>query len=98
MKCMCNDPHLVRLALGAHVSLHVNLVLRKSPDASILTDREREIVTLVCDCYGSKEISVILGLSVKTVDAHRSNIMRKLHIHDVLLLMRWAIRNQLVSL
>ena len=56
---------------------------RMRPRISTLTPREREILKLLAEGNSVKEIAVILGLSVKTVEAHKFNLMRKLDIHDV---------------
>ena len=62
-----------------------------------LTTREREIVQLIAESYSNKEISAKLGMSVRTADTHRTNIMKKLDLHDVAALTRWAIANKLVD-
>lgn len=62
-----------------------------------LTPREREVVQLVAEGRTSKEIADRLGLSAKTVDAHRANVMRKLHLHSVSELVLYAVRNKLVQ-
>ena len=62
-----------------------------------LTPREREIVQLLSEGKSSKEVAVILGISVKTSETHRANIMRKLEIHSVSQLVRYAVRNQIVE-
>lgn len=62
-----------------------------------LTSREREIVQLLAEAKTNKDIARILGVSVKTVDAHRSNIMRKLDLHSVAELVRFAIRNGIIQ-
>lgn len=56
-----------------------------------LTDREREILQLVAESHSTKEIAGKLGISVKTVDNHRTNLMRKLNLHDVASLTRYAL-------
>jgi len=61
-----------------------------------LTPREREIVQLLAEGKSSKEVAVALGLSVKTAETHRSNIMRKLDLHSVSDLVLYAIRNNIV--
>ena len=61
-----------------------------------LTAREREIVQLLTEGKTNKEVAVALGVSVKTVDAHRANVMHKLHLHSVTDLVRYAIRNQII--
>jgi DNA-binding NarL/FixJ family response regulator len=60
-----------------------------SPD--FLTEREREIMQLVAEGNSTKAIAVKLGISAKTVDNHRTNLMRKLNIHDVASLTRHAL-------
>ena len=62
-----------------------------------LTAREREIIQLVGEGQSSKEAASTLGLSVKTVEAHRANIMRKLHLRTVSDLVRYAICNHIVQ-
>ena len=61
-----------------------------------LTSREREIVQLLAEGKSSKEVAVALGLSVKTAETHRSNIMRKLELHSVSDLVLYAVRNNIV--
>lgn len=63
---------------------------------SRLTPREREIVQLLAEGRSSKEVAVVLGLSVKTAETHRSNIMRKLELHSVSDLVLYAVRNNIV--
>jgi DNA-binding NarL/FixJ family response regulator len=70
------------------------------PDTVIrnrLTAREREIVQLLAEGKSSKEVAVSLGISVKTAETHRANIMRKLELHSVSELVRYAVRNQIIE-
>ncbi len=62
-----------------------------------LTPREREIVQLLAEGKSSKEVAEFLTISVKTADTHRANIMRKLDLHSVTELVRYAVRNQIVK-
>jgi DNA-binding NarL/FixJ family response regulator len=62
-----------------------------------LTSREREIVQLLAEGKSSKEVAVALGISVKTAETHRANIMRKLELHSVSELVLYAIRNQIIE-
>jgi DNA-binding NarL/FixJ family response regulator len=62
-----------------------------------LTSREREIVQLLSEGKASKEVASLLGISVKTAETHRANIMRKLGIHSVSQLVRYAVRNQIIE-
>ena len=78
-------------ALGRETQMHM---LRT--DYSALTPREREIVQLLAEGKSTKEVAVALGLSVKTAETHRSNIMRKLQLHSVSDLVLYAVRNNIV--
>ena len=62
-----------------------------------LTSREREMVRLIAEGKNTREAAEILGISAKTADTHRSNLMRKLQIHSVSGLVRYAIRNRMVN-
>lgn len=63
-----------------------------------LTEREQEVLKLIAEGLTTQEIAQHLGISVKTVMAHRTNIMDKLDIHKSTELVRYAIRQGLVSL
>jgi DNA-binding NarL/FixJ family response regulator len=67
-----------------------------SPRAK-LTPREREIVQLLAEGKSSREVADALGLSVKTAETHRANIMRKLNLHSVSDLVLYAVRNNIVQ-
>jgi DNA-binding NarL/FixJ family response regulator len=62
-----------------------------------LTTREREVVQLLAEGKGNKEVAVAMKVSVKTVEAHRSNINRKLSIRSTSELVRYAVRNAIVA-
>ncbi len=62
-----------------------------------LTSREREIVQLLAEGKSSKEVASSLNISVKTAETHRANIMRKLQLHTVSELVRYAVRNQIIE-
>jgi len=62
-----------------------------------LTTREREIVQLLAEGKSSKEVASSLNISVKTAETHRANIMRKLQLHTVSELVRYAVRNQIIE-
>src|SRR5256886_4943331 len=61
-----------------------------------LTAREREILQLLAEGKSTKEVAVTLGMSVKTAETHRSNLMRKLQLHSVSDLVLYAVRNNIV--
>jgi DNA-binding NarL/FixJ family response regulator len=62
-----------------------------------VTSREREIIQLIAEGQSNKEAASKLGISVKTIEAHRGNIMRKLRLRTVSDLVRYAIRNKIVQ-
>jgi len=62
-----------------------------------LTTREREVIQLLAEGKTSKEVAVALNLSVKTAETHRTNLMRKLDLHSVADLTRYAVRNGIVQ-
>jgi DNA-binding NarL/FixJ family response regulator len=63
----------------------------------VLTMREREVIQLLAEGKTSKEVAVTLNLSVKTAETHRTNLMRKLGLHSVADLTRYAVRNGIVQ-
>lgn len=69
----------------------------KAATGSRLTAREREIVQLIAEGNSSKEVAASLGISAKTAETHRSNLMRKLEIHSVSEIVRYAIRNNIIT-
>ena len=62
----------------------------------VLTPRQRETIQLLAEGKSNKEVASTLGISVKTVEAHRANIMLKLNLHSVAELVHYAIRNDIV--
>ena len=69
--------------------------LAKAP-RNALTPRQRETVQLLAEGKSNKEVAATLGISIKTVEAHRANIMMKLNLHSVTELVHYAIRNEIV--
>ena len=67
------------------------------PRISTLTPREREILKLLAEGNSVKEIAILLGLSVKTVEAHKFNLMRKLDIHNKAQLVTYAIQKKIIK-
>ena len=70
---------------------------RRSSRLRDLTAREREIAQLVAEGKSTKEVAVTLGVSVKTAETHRSNLMRKLGLHCVSELVLYAVRHNIVQ-
>jgi DNA-binding NarL/FixJ family response regulator len=79
------------------VSGYLNGHSQPEPIIPTLTPREREVVQLLAEGKSTKEVAAILGLSTKTAETHRSNIMRKLGIHSVSELVMYAVRNNIVQ-
>ena len=65
--------------------------------ATVLTAREREVVQLLAEGRSTKEAADQLGLSIKTVETHRANVMRKLGLQSFAELVRYAIRNNIIA-
>ncbi len=91
-----------RVYLCQEVSSVVGNGLRRSRTdglsaGSQLGDREEQVLIMIADGYSSKEIALQLHISPSTVEVHRRNIMRKVGLHKVADLTRYAIRNQIVS-
>lgn len=68
-----------------------------APPEPSLTPRQREVLQLIAEGHGTKEIAARLFLSAKTVETHRAQLMERLGIHDVAGLVRYAIRAGIVS-
>jgi DNA-binding NarL/FixJ family response regulator len=64
---------------------------------SALTPRQRETIQLLAEGKSNKEVAATLGISVKTVEAHRANIMLRLNLHSVTELVHYAIRNDIIQ-
>ncbi len=62
-----------------------------------VTPREQSIIRLIADGQSNKRMALILGISLKTVEAHRANLMRKLEIKSTASLVRYAVRNHIVE-
>jgi DNA-binding NarL/FixJ family response regulator len=63
-------------------------------DAGVLTPREREILQLLAEGNSNKKVATLLDISIKTVETHRSTIMRKIGVSSITELVRYAIRNK----
>jgi DNA-binding NarL/FixJ family response regulator len=102
LRAVMNGETYLSPAIAKHV---VDGFLQRNtaePDAAdnpveILTPRQREILQLVAEGRSTKEVASLLSLSIKTVEAHRSQIMERLDIHDLPGLVRFAIRTGLVA-
>jgi len=62
-----------------------------------LSLREREVLQLIAEGKSTKEVAVVLGISVKTAESHRTRMMEKLNVHETASLVRYAIKRGLVQ-
>ena len=87
--------------LQPSITTAVVSAIAESPDSrdeqTILTDREIQVVRLIAEGLINREIAERLGISVKTVDTHRGNIMEKLNVHNTAELIKYAIRKGIVQ-
>jgi len=77
---------------------YVQRLLDDEQPAAALSPRQREVLQLVAEGLSTKEIARRLDLSIKTVETHRSQLMKQLDIHEVAGLVRYALRTGLVSI
>lgn len=85
------------LSGGVFRSEAVKLRLDDVDQKGELTARERQILHLVADGYSNKEMAEKLGLSPKTIDRHRTNLMEKLEVHSVAQLLAYALKEGLLD-
>lgn len=74
------------------IGTHVHILRGDGSGEPTLSSRQREVLTLVVQGQSNKEIARILGLSAKTVETHRSRLMKQLGVHEVTGLVRYAMR------
>jgi two-component system nitrate/nitrite response regulator NarL len=87
------SPEIARLALNQFMEGN-----GRGPNLAELTNREREVLILIAEGLSNKEIANRLGVGVRTVETHRERVMRKLAIHSVAGLTRFAIAKGLITL
>jgi len=92
VRAVAHGRHFISTSVGGKV----NVITQQEP--SLLSDREIEVLTLITEEMTSKEIAQQLGLSVKTIERHRHNIMKKLKQKNTVALVKYAIRAGLVDL
>ena len=92
------EKYLSPSALSRIVDHYLGRANRAKTRYDLLTDREREVLKLLAQGLSIKEVAAHLGLSVKTADAHKSNLMRKLNVHNRSELIKYAIQEKLINL
>jgi DNA-binding NarL/FixJ family response regulator len=86
---------VARGVIDAYVEL--SKPMNKAPAFPVLTEREREILQKISEGRGTKDIGGELGVSVKTIETHRRNIMEKLNLHSIAELTKYAIREGITA-
>jgi DNA-binding NarL/FixJ family response regulator len=91
--------HLIDAVQSAanHKDFRPAIRIKPNRSESLLSAREREVVKLVAEGHTSKALAKLLGISAKTVEAHRLNIMRKLDCTKSADLVRYAVRHQIAA-
>jgi DNA-binding NarL/FixJ family response regulator len=97
-KRMFFTPRVNDLVLRGFLDKGHAISRKEPPDWPTLTAREREVTQLLAEGKSSKEVASLLNLSTKTVETHRSNIMRKLGLHSIRDLVVYAIKNNIIHI
>lgn len=87
------SPEIARVALNQFVR-----GAGEGPDASLLTNREREVLIHIAKGLSNKEIATRLNVGVRTIETHRERVMKKLNVHTVAGLTRFALAKGYISL
>ncbi|MEJ5314953.1 MAG: response regulator transcription factor [Anaerolinea sp.] len=94
----------IRTAVAGEVYLppgvpmeRIQEVIRAQPPVERLTAREKEVLTLLASGCTTQAIALALGISPKTVETHRGNLMKKLDLYDIASLTRFALRHGLIQ-
>jgi DNA-binding NarL/FixJ family response regulator len=87
---------VAEMVLNGYIGRETAAPVSSNPDP--LSRREREVTQLLAEGKSTKDVAIALGLSVKTAETHRSNIMRKLNLHSVSQLVLYAVRNNIVQI
>jgi DNA-binding NarL/FixJ family response regulator len=97
-KRMFFTPRVNELLLAGFLEKGHAISRNHPPTLPTLTAREREITQLLAEGRSSKEAASLLNLSTKTIETHRSNIMRKLSLHSIRDLVVYAIKNKIIQI
>jgi DNA-binding NarL/FixJ family response regulator len=97
-KRMFFTPRVNDLVLRGFLDKGHAISRNEPPNLPVLTTREREVTQLLAEGKSSKEVASLLNLSTKTVETHRSNIMRKLSLHSIRDLVVYAIKNNIIQI
>jgi len=92
------DVYLSKELSSALIHGYIEKLVNDIPGTSILTPKERQILQMIAEGNTTKDIAALLNVSIKTVEVHRSNIMRKLNLHNIADLTKYAIREGLTHI
>ncbi len=87
---------VTQVLLDGYLNSNLRIELQNNA-VTRFTEREREIIQLFSEGKRTKDVAAVLGISVRTTETHRNNILRKLNLHSTVDLVRYAIRNQIVQ-
>jgi len=90
-------PKVAQMVLEGYLDNNPRETTTEEGSSFRLTHRQKEIVQLLAEGKSSKEVASALGVTVKTAETHRANIMRRLDCHSVTALVRYAIRNHIIE-
>ncbi len=90
------SPAVSRKIMDSYLSEVDTLTKNAQPDH--LTGREREVLQLLAEGYSNTKVAELMEISVKTVETHRANIMKKIGAHDVTGLVKYAIKRGMIVL
>ena len=91
------ERYLSPVVLKKVMETYVKNTNRPQTSYDRLSPREREVLKLLAEGLSVKEIATRLDLSVKTVDAHKTNLMKKIGVHDRAELIKYAIQKKLIA-
>jgi DNA-binding NarL/FixJ family response regulator len=98
IRAVARGKRFLSSAVSAHVvSACLKLLDKEQTSLERLAPRQREVLQLIAEGHTTKAIAAKLGISVKTAEAYRTELMNALDIHDIASLTRYAIRTGLVS-
>jgi Response regulator containing a CheY-like receiver domain and an HTH DNA-binding domain len=82
---------------GRVIAPEVQATIAEAPEQSTLSARERQVLNMIAMGRSNRDMAAILGISAKTVDRHRTNLMQKLAVHSVAQLIALALREGLID-
>ncbi|MBI9033840.1 MAG: response regulator transcription factor [Bacteroidales bacterium] len=89
------DKSITNLILKSYVELDKK---KHQPGLELLSDREKEVIRLFGESYTNKEIAEKLFISVRTVESHKTNIMKKINLKTTVDLVKFAIKNNIIEI